>query len=126
MPPSLLARAQAHRDHDDVMAKPIDLATLLDKLRRLLRIDWLVPPDHTAARALPLRAPAGLLSRQQVSELRELCSIGYVRAIRAQVEVLRGSDPALEPFVTHLRGLVETFQLKELARALELVETDHE
>jgi signal transduction histidine kinase/CheY-like chemotaxis protein/purine-cytosine permease-like protein len=122
----LLARAQAHRDHDDVMAKPIDIATLLEKIRRLLRIDWLVPPGAIAG-AIPttaVRAPAGALSRQQVDELRELCAIGYVRAIRARLNDLRGLDSGLDPFVAHLRALVETFQLKELGRALDTVETD--
>jgi signal transduction histidine kinase/CheY-like chemotaxis protein len=74
----------ANRHHDEVLAKPISLPLLLDKIGQRMRINWTAAP---AARTDPppaagAHASAGLLTPRQIEELCQLGAIGYVRGIQ--------------------------------------------
>ncbi len=136
----LLAAPSEGDSHDDVMTKPIGIAALLEKIRQRLDIDWLEdssgPAGTFAARALPAPAPgrpqeaspprqsipaqqAIRLPGRQLDELRELGTIGYVRAIHARLDEIAQEQPALASSVERLRALVAAFRMKEFMAALD-------
>jgi CheY-like chemotaxis protein len=106
--------------HDDVLPKPIDLATLLDKVGRHLRIEWTAwePP---AEPALP---EAPLLSAQQLAELRQLAAIGYVRGIRTRLEALEQEFTVARPFLGQLKALIADYRLDAFTAALDKAEAE--
>jgi hypothetical protein len=114
-----LNQARSHNDiHDDVLAKPISLAVLLEKIGRLLNLQWIAPPDemqamagkqHEAvARKLPTISP---LSAQQADGLRQLALIGYVRGVRDELDALDEEIPDASEYIGFLRNLVAEFRL---------------
>ncbi len=114
--------------HDDVLAKPISLAVLLEKIGRLLSLQW-VPSAVEPELANPARAalPAPLatsvqlspLSPQQVDGLRQLGLIGYVRGLRDQLRVLEEEVPEAGDYIRSLRSLVAEFRLDAFMAALD-------
>jgi signal transduction histidine kinase/CheY-like chemotaxis protein len=103
--------------HDDVLAKPIDIPLLLAKISKHLAIEW------TAAEEFPPPAPAtpvarGRLGRRHAEDLRELGAIGYVRGIHARLDLLEDELPDERDHIAQLRRLVSEFQLGEFMDAL--------
>jgi CheY-like chemotaxis protein len=113
-----------NRYHDDVLAKPISLPQLLDKIGQRMRINWtVVPPARTDQ--VPTRgtaASAGLLTAQQIEELFQLGAIGYVRGIQERLDALEAELPQVRPYVAHLRGFVAEFRLDAFMAALRRLE----
>ena len=111
-----------NESHDDVLAKPISLAVLLEKIGRLLTLQW-VPSGVETDTAGPVRAlPAPLaspLSAQQIDELRQLGLIGYVRGLRDQLTMLEQEMPEASEYIRSLRTLVAEFRLDAFMAALD-------
>ena len=104
--------------HDDVLAKPISIATLLKKIGVLLGIDWLalMPAEADLRPPMP---PPGLLTPRHVSDLRQLAEIGYVRGIQGRLAEMEQELATAEPYMAHLKTLVAEFRLAEFIAALE-------
>jgi signal transduction histidine kinase/CheY-like chemotaxis protein len=119
--PVLMVSANAHEytpagyqtQHDGFLTKPVDVSVLLDMLGRSLHLQWQHEPDADApAGQRPqsvLLAPA---ARHHLEDLWQLGRIGHVRAIHAKLRDIENEDPAAQPITAHLRGLVETFEMK--------------
>jgi signal transduction histidine kinase/purine-cytosine permease-like protein/DNA-binding NarL/FixJ family response regulator len=109
--------------HDDVLAKPISLAVLLEKIGRLLALRWVPPPPETEARLfLPPPLPpatASPLSPHQIDGLRQLGLIGYVRGLRDQLTLLEQETPEAAAYLSSLRDLVAEFRLDAFMAALD-------
>jgi len=105
--------------HDDVLAKPISLPTLLEKIGRLLGIEWTMgPPGSRDVAALPgPRQPP--LGPMQLDGLRQLAAIGYVRGLRDQLDLLEREVPEAGLYLATLRGFVAEFRLDAFMAELE-------
>jgi signal transduction histidine kinase/DNA-binding NarL/FixJ family response regulator len=105
--------------HDDVLAKPISLPALLEKIGRLLAVEWTVaPPGPRDIAALPApRQPP--LSPMQLDGLRQLAAIGYVRGLRDQLDLLEREVPEAGVYLATLRGYVAEFRLDAFMAELE-------
>ena len=108
----LSAPLRGDEAHDDVLAKPISLAVLLEKIGRLLRLEWTQLPE-------PPPRPAFPLSAQQIDTLRQLGSIGYVRGLRDQLDVLEQDTPGARDYLRPLRDLVSEFRLDAFMAVLD-------
>lgn len=110
-------------DHDGFLAKPVDIRLLLDKIRSLLKLEWLYEASREPAledTASPMIVP----ERKHIDELLQLGRIGYVRGIEAKLSELESLEPDCAPFVVQLRGFVKDFALKRYMSALEILEAD--
>ena len=112
-----------NESHDDVLAKPISLAVLLEKIGRLLTLQWVpsggeADPPGAVRDGLPA-PPAVPLSPQQVDGLRQLGLIGYVRGLRDQLAVLEQEVPEAGAYIRSLQALVAEFRLDAFMAALD-------
>lgn len=104
-------------DHDAALAKPFEIAALLELCRRLLRLDWIDRPIVAPAVAQPAAA-ISMPSSHHVAELMRLGEIGYVRGIEAKLSELEIQDPDAQPLVDELRRLVEAFDFRRYLSVL--------
>ncbi|SON54180.1 Aerobic respiration control sensor protein ArcB [Hartmannibacter diazotrophicus] len=114
--------------HDDVLPKPFDLDTLLEKIRSHLKLDWegtrLARPEEIDAPPAEGELANGHRGQQFLheadrQELIRLGGIGYVRGIEARLDRLE-EDAALKPLIEELRGHVRNF---DFGRYLAVLET---
>jgi signal transduction histidine kinase/CheY-like chemotaxis protein/purine-cytosine permease-like protein len=101
--------------HDDTLTKPISLASLLERIGRLLQIAWITPDP--AAEPAPEAAPG--LNAAQLAKLRELAAIGYVSGLRTELDVLERDAPGASAQFVHLRGLLAEYRLDAFLSALD-------
>jgi signal transduction histidine kinase/CheY-like chemotaxis protein len=99
--------------HDDTLTKPISLVALLDRVGRLLQLDWI-----TAEAAAE---PAGdhRLSAEQLDTLRELAAIGHVSGLRTQLDILDRESAGGSVQIAQLRSLLADYELEAFLSALE-------
>ena len=112
---------EAHQ-HDDHVVKPVHLRGLLEKMETLLDLQW-VGEGEAVGEARPsvsLRAPAGV----HIEDLLKLGEIGYVRGIQAKLKEIESASPDNGAFVSHMRDLMETFDLKQYMAVLEALRSD--
>ncbi|MFC0407042.1 ATP-binding protein [Roseomonas elaeocarpi] len=100
--------------HDDVLAKPVSLPALLDKIGRLLGIAW----TFADAPPAPLLGGRLNLAPAQAAELRQLAVIGYVGGIRDRLDALEREDPGARDAVAALRSLIAEYRLDDFLAAL--------
>lgn len=112
--------------HDDYIVKPVNLSDLLARVGKAMHIEWNSEiSEGTASTQTNVTGEEVRLDRQQVNQLRQLLSIGYLSGIRAMLEMIEGQDPAKAASVARLRRLAADFQLEQLRKALEAeVETE--
>jgi signal transduction histidine kinase/CheY-like chemotaxis protein len=123
--PVVMVSANAHEytpvgyqtAHDGFLTKPVDVTVLLETLQRCLRLEWRHDPPDAAPKADQLSAGV-TAARHHLEDLWQLGKIGHVRGIHAKLRDIESEDPAARPITTHLRGLVESFEMK---RYMELV-----
>ncbi|MFH3480477.1 hybrid sensor histidine kinase/response regulator [Xanthobacter variabilis] len=109
--------------HDDQCVKPVDMRTLLEKIRTLLGLEWTFEADSPA---LPAAAPDTVAppAAAHIEELLKLGRIGYVRGIRAKLEALAEESPAHGPFVAQMNDIVRNFDLNRYMAVLEAFRSD--
>ena len=93
--------------HDDTMTKPVEVAGLLDRIGRLLRLEWV----EAAAAA---HSPGAALSGDQLAKLRDMAAIGHVSGLRTQLDVFEREGAE----VAALRSLLADYQLEAFIAAL--------
>ncbi|MDQ0391869.1 hybrid sensor histidine kinase/response regulator [Labrys monachus] len=122
-PPAPADSETAGDAHDETLAKPFDLAQLLQRIGALMRLEWLdrpwveAEPAQAAAEAAPLVSPGAA----HVEELLELGRIGYVRGIEAKLAQLAG-DPSTLPFVEEIRRHLRNFDFDRYTAVLEAMD----
>ena len=133
--------AGAEAAHDEVLAKPFDLARLFDILQTRLGLEWLdaegpeaprpVPQPPPPAASAPAVADAGVGAapdRVEIAEMLQLARIGYVRgldqkltAVEARL-VAAGNGP--DPRLVELRRALAAFDLGRVVSELESFDVD--
>jgi signal transduction histidine kinase/CheY-like chemotaxis protein len=113
---------EAERLYDDSLMKPIDLRQLLKKIHALLNIEWIYEPRAglpavPEATAEPIAVPDGA----DIAELISLGEIGHVRKILEKLLDIENRSPDCRDFVAQMRGIVDAFDLKRYAAALEVI-----
>ena len=78
----------------------------------------IVPPGPVVSASL--RPPAG----GHIEELMKLGEIGYVRGIQAKLAEIEADSPENGAFVSHMRDLMDTFDLKQYMAVLEALRSD--
>jgi signal transduction histidine kinase/CheY-like chemotaxis protein/purine-cytosine permease-like protein len=101
--------------HDDTLAKPISLPALLERIGRLLHLEWI----EQAEPAKPPVAAPSRLSNAQLDKLRELAAIGYVTGLRTQLDVFEREAPESAAQFGQLRGLLAEYRLDAFLSALD-------
>jgi len=117
---------EGERLHDDYVMKPIDLRQLLKKIHALLNIEWTYEPEPRskplpAIASGPFAVPAG----SDLDELIGLGEIGHVRKILAKLREIEQNSPECGDFVAHVRTIVDAFDLRRYAAALEAIRSSH-
>jgi signal transduction histidine kinase/CheY-like chemotaxis protein len=107
---------------DDYLMKPIDLRQLLKKIHALLNIEWtyeaeIERPSAPAAILSSISVPPG----DDIDELIGLGEIGHVRRILEKLHEIESSSPHCGDFVAQMRSIVNAFDLKRYAAALEAI-----
>jgi hypothetical protein len=102
--------------------KPIDLRQLLKKIHALLNIEWtyeaeIERPSAPAAILSSISVPPG----DDIDELIGLGEIGHVRRILEKLHEIESSSPHCGDFVAQMRSIVNAFDLKRYAAALEAI-----
>lgn len=107
---------QPERYHDDVLAKPVSIPDLLNKISFLLRLEWLAQSAEPPAD--PVVTIDNTLDPMKTRGLRQLGSIGYIRGIHAQLDSLEQEAPRDAAYIAQLRRLVSEFQIDAFMEAL--------
>jgi len=118
--PVIMVSANAHEyapsgydtPHDGFLTKPVDVAVLLETLQRCLQLEWCHDSSGSSPQAAcPLSAGVAA-ARHHLEDLWQLGKIGHVRGIQAKLRDIESEDPGAKPITAHLRGLVESFEMK--------------
>ena len=106
---------------NDYLAKPVHTPELLERIHKQLDLQWLRRTrEQTPAASLTPRRP----SASDISALRELGEMGYVRGIQEKLDAIDRLSPASVSFTAPLRALVKSFRLEEFNRQLKEAEHD--
>jgi CheY-like chemotaxis protein/anti-sigma regulatory factor (Ser/Thr protein kinase) len=103
---------------DDFLPKPIVASALLDKISRLLGIEWL-RRDEAPARDALAKEPegGGHLAPPPAEELAILSALakkGLVHKILEEAERIAQHDPRLRPWIEQLTTLARSYQTRKL------------
>jgi hypothetical protein len=107
--------------HDAIFAKPFDLRDVLERIGKLLHLEWTetgAPPRHAPA---PAPAPADIPGPgpEHIGELLRLGRIGHIRAIEAKLTQMEADVTVPPAFVARMRGLVEGYDLRRYLSVLQ-------
>jgi signal transduction histidine kinase/ActR/RegA family two-component response regulator len=117
---------EGERLHDDYVMKPIDLRQLLKKVHALLNIEWTYEPEPESKPAPAIASgPFALPAGSDLDELIGLGEIGHVRKILEKLRETEQSSPECGDFVVHMRTIVDAFDLRRYAAALEAIRSSH-
>lgn len=101
--------------HDAIFAKPFDLRDVMERVGKLLRLEWTGPAAFTPDPVAPPETPGA----EQVGELLRLGRIGHIRAIEATLNRMEAEATAPPAFVAQMRGLVEGYDLRRYLSVLQ-------
>ena len=111
--------------HDGYLMKPIDIPRLLELIRQLLKLEWQYQTNQVVA---PSWQPASG-SRPPVKHVEELIGLGqmgYIRAIQVKLDEIGRTYPEHADFVSHMRSLIDRFDLDQYMAILKtLYSYDH-
>jgi CheY-like chemotaxis protein len=105
--------------HDAIFAKPFDLRDVMERIGKLLHLEW--TEGAAPARPEPVPAAADLPGPgpEHVGELLRLGRIGHIRAIEAKLTQMEADATVPPAFVARMRGLVEGYDLRRYLSVLQ-------
>ncbi|TBW33006.1 response regulator [Siculibacillus lacustris] len=113
--------------HDDLLAKPLDVARLIDRIRHHLGLEW----RHEPPAAVPPPPEPGRddrPDRAEAADLLQFARIGYVRGVEERLAAIEaavradGDEPG--PRLAGLARAVADFDMTRLVRELEAIDVD--
>jgi signal transduction histidine kinase/CheY-like chemotaxis protein/purine-cytosine permease-like protein len=113
------------RVHDGYLIKPVNIASLLDTIGGLLKLEWRHEPIGAAARGAKgavIIPPAA----SHIEELRHLGQIGHVRGIQAKLDEIERSSPASRPFVARMRQIAQTYDFRRFNSEIERLQSGND
>jgi signal transduction histidine kinase/CheY-like chemotaxis protein len=116
---------EGERLHDDYVMKPIDLRQLLKKMHALLNIEWTYETEAVPFASTVSSGASALPAGDDIDELIGLGEIGHVRKILEKLRDIESSSPQCGDFVVQMRTIVNTFDLRRYAAALEAIRNGH-
>ena len=104
---------------DDFIPKPVNADELLEKLQRLLSLEWIYKDtqsgageyDNTASPPVPPDA-------EDLKTLIQFASVGDIRSIRRFAGKLEKAEQRLRPFAAQLSQLAQQFQIDKIRKLL--------
>lgn len=101
--------------HDAILAKPFDLRDVLDRTGALLRLDRAEVPTIK-----PAEEPGAIVhpGAEHLGELLRLGRIGHIRGIEAKLSMMERDEAVPRAFVTHMRGLIASYDLRRYLTVL--------
>ncbi len=104
---------------DDFLPKPVEVGSLLEKMRAQLRITWeMAPHDIAIVEVKEHEEPVRVPPPDEMQDLLELAMLGHMQGIQAWASNLEDRDKKYERFGGKLRELAAGFKTKAI---LELV-----
>ena len=105
------------------LAKPIAEASLLEKVRQALRLEWIYRAEPAAEPGQngrpPAETPVRPPPRETLTQLHELALIGDIFEIRHRLDALERSAPEFHAFAASVGQLVKDLKISEIQRVLE-------
>ena len=105
--------------HDAIFAKPFDLRDVLERIGKLLHLEWTDAATPALREPAPALAEIGHPGPEHVGELLRLGRIGHIRAIEAKLTEMEGDVTVPPAFVAQMRGLVEGYDLRRYLSVLQ-------
>ncbi|MFL1874574.1 ATP-binding protein [Hansschlegelia beijingensis] len=107
------AKPAGEPPHDGELAKPVDLAALVERVGALLGLDYVVEGAATPTpEARRSEAPERRPSPAQIEELIRLGEIGYVSGIEAKLAELEEAEAGCSPFVAAALERIQAFDMR--------------
>ena len=104
---------------DDFIAKPVNVNELLEKLQRLLSLEWLYKEAQSVADEFENKtSPPAPPDAEDLKTLIQFASIGDIRSLRRYADKLEKSQPRLQPFVRQLNLLAQQFRVDKIRKLL--------
>jgi signal transduction histidine kinase/DNA-binding response OmpR family regulator len=100
--------------HDDVLTKPVSLPALLDRIGRLLSLEWTLQAPPTGQ-----TSPRRKLTQDQHRTLRDMAEIGYVSGLRTAIDTFEREAPEANGEFAHLRSLLAEYRIEAFLTALD-------
>jgi signal transduction histidine kinase/CheY-like chemotaxis protein/purine-cytosine permease-like protein len=105
--------------HDDTLTKPVSLSALLERIGRLLALEWVFQPDDGAGAAAPDGSAGASLDPGRIAVLRDLAAIGYVSGLRTQIDVFEREAPHCADQFARMRALLAEYRLDDFLAELD-------
>jgi signal transduction histidine kinase/DNA-binding NarL/FixJ family response regulator len=108
----------------EFLPKPIRAVELLERLSRLLGVEWAIAPDAAVATSTAIPVAASDQRRLPIdavaaAELYDLAMKGEVKALISRAEVAMTADPDAAPVYEELQRLARNFDMKAVRRRIE-------
>ncbi|WP_437627747.1 AAA family ATPase [Sorangium sp. So ce1151] len=111
-------QACARAGCDDFLPKPLHASALLDRISRLLGIEWLrreeSPAQGASAEETTGSGPLAPPPTEELALLSTLANKGLVHKILEEAERIRQNDPRLRPWLDQLTALARGYQTRKL------------
>ncbi len=118
---------EAERLYDDALMKPVDVRQLLKKIHSLVNIEWLYETEAPSS-GVPAAQLPGISTLPvdcDIDELINLGEIGHITRILERLTEIESGSPECREFVARMRVMVNAFDFKRYASALEQVRGAH-
>jgi DNA-binding response OmpR family regulator len=99
----------------ETMYKPLDHDVLLDRIGRLLDLQWTFAQPVAAAAPTPMEAPPA----HELSVLHALAREGNMRRIREHADQLASTDEKYRPLAETLQAMAAGYQSKAILNLVE-------
>ena len=103
---------------DDFLPKPFREVELLERVGRLLRLEWVWPAEDQAPTATPAISPP----QEAVVALRACAQRGDIFGLRRTIAEERGKTPGASAWFDHLEQLSRNFQMDRIRQVLDLAD----
>jgi signal transduction histidine kinase/CheY-like chemotaxis protein len=104
--------ADGNAPHDAFIVKPVDIQHMLERVGKLLGLEWVYEPVPAAMHVASSGGELSMGSLHHLEDLYRLGRIGHVRGIEAKLSELEAADPGASTLTAELRTFVTNFDLK--------------